>query len=67
MLTMAAQVDDVHRLPSAGNEMPKAVAAHSPLAVTVRDVARARWDAPTVFVEPDWGHSLGERIAATIF
>jgi hypothetical protein len=51
---VAAPVDDEHRLrrPSGPVEVLEAVAAYGPLACAVRNVARARWNVPAVFIDP---------------
>jgi hypothetical protein len=47
----------LHRFPARYDEVLEIVAIHGPFPVAGRDVARARWDALAVFVEPDWrGH-----------
>src|SRR5262249_20437132 len=42
----------LHRLPSCHDQMRETVTVLGALAVAVRDMARARWDAPTVLVDP---------------
>ncbi len=56
LLAMPAPIDveqGPHRLPSCGDQVLKAVAAHGPVAVAGRDVARARRDTPAVLIEPE--------------
>ncbi len=55
LLAVAAPVDDDHRRgrPSGPHRVLEAVAAYSPLACAAGDVARARGNAPAVFVVPD--------------
>ena len=56
LLAMPAPIDveqGLHRLPSGDDQVPQAVAAHGPVAVAIRDVARARGDAPARLIEPD--------------
>src|SRR5262245_44138750 len=46
----------LHRFPSSHDQVAESVAILGPLEVIPRDVARARWHEPPMFVEPDGMH-----------